>query len=126
MKQQVTLEAVLTPRSRPPLDPKEKRLSVLRVRTSPSIDELVVEEMRERGLRTVSNTVHTILLERYQTRRQSGLPCPPHPIVAALDSARQAAAEALADGAIELHETPAIQKPIVQAEQYLWNPLEAA
>ncbi len=125
MKQQVTLEAVLTPRPRASLDPNEKRIALLRVRTTDPIGECLRREMEARGLRTVSNMLHTILLERYQIRAQSGLPCP-HPILSALESARQAAAEALADGAIQLHETPAIQKPIVQAEQFLWNPPEAA
>ncbi len=125
MKQQVTLEAVLTPHPRAPLDPHEKRVAILRVRTTDPIGECLRQEMEARGLRTVSNMLHTLLLERYQVRAESGLPRP-HPIVAALDCARQAAEEALADGAIELHETPGIQIPIVQAEEYLWNPPEAA
>lgn len=117
--------AKVLPFSPPPreaLDPHEKRVARLHCRTTDPIVDCLVSEMRARGLCTVSNMLHLLLLERYQKQALTGLPCrPDHPLLASLDEARTAAEAALVDGVVELHETPAIQGPIVQAERCLWE-----
>jgi hypothetical protein len=123
MSQPVILADVLPDRA--PLDPNEKRIAHLDLKTTDPIARCVEREMKQRGLGTVSNMLHIILYERYQMQQQTGRPCR-HPVVEYLDRAKQAAEEKARDGRIELHEIPDIERPLAMAQNELWNGPEAA
>ena len=105
----------------PEIDPGEKRLAYVRLRTSPTIADLLFREMRERGFRTTSTAVHIILLQHFQRKLQKGPRDPHHPILDDLEEAHNAAIEKLADGRLDLEDIPEIQKPLARAQNAMWN-----